>query len=105
MKDLFNNVIAWQAATFGTGRPALPPVKHLQQEVRELADALESTPDDRPAILAEFADCFLLLFNACHNFGLSYDDVQVIVQRKLDINKTRKWATPDADGVINHIKE
>lgn len=68
---------------------------HLKEEVQELIDA----PNDRD----EWADCFLLLFDAARKQGLSFNDVANAINLKFQKNKLRTW-TQDQPGVYHHVK-
>jgi len=100
-KELFEEVVIWQKETFGQATP-LSKLAHLQEEVEELIDDLKS---NNPKRRLEFADCFLLLFGAAGADDMSYQDITDCINEKLAINKTRKWGKPNADGVVNHIKD
>lgn len=68
-------------------------VKHLEKEVKELQD--DHTPE-------EAADCLILLLGYAHinNFDLMEE-----AQKKMEINKRRKWGKPDSDGVVEHVRD
>lgn len=68
-------------------------IAHLKKEVSELAERHDPQ---------ESADCLILLF---HHAYLAGYDLLAEAQKKLQINKKRKWGTPDKHGVIEHIKE
>lgn len=55
--------------------------------------------------IIEYADCLLLLLDAIHCEKISVKVIVRAAYEKLEINKTRKWGTPDANGIIEHIKE
>jgi len=95
---LFHEAVEWQNATFGIRSNPMPPLYHLQKEISEelLAD---------PYNVMEYADCFLLLFNAASLAHLSPQRLLQAVRQKLEINKARTWGKPDADGVVEHVKE
>ena len=59
----------------------------------------------KPYRRLEFADCFLLLFGAASSDGMSYEDCIACIDEKFEIVKKRKLGKPDANGVVNHIKE
>ena len=101
-QEQFTEITEWQNATFGQAT-ALSKVAHLAQEVIELNDALHK--EDEPNVGPEFADCFILLFGAAASHGMDYNDILNEIEWKMEINKQRKWGTPDANGVVNHIKE
>jgi NTP pyrophosphatase (non-canonical NTP hydrolase) len=66
---------------------------HLRKEVDELA---EDTSDGE-----EMADCFILLLTLAEMAGV---DLMAEAQRKMEINRKRKWGPPDADGVCFHVR-
>jgi NTP pyrophosphatase (non-canonical NTP hydrolase) len=74
---------------------------HLKQELEEVADPDLSFASRR----LEFADCLLLLFGAAHAAGMTYADITEAISHKMEVNKKRKWGKPDADGVVNHIRD
>lgn len=100
-RGLFNKVTTWQRNTFPQATP-LSKLAHLEQELRELKDDLQS---QNPARVLEYADCFMLLFGAAASDGMEYDDICKAINDKMAINLNRKWGKPDANGVVNHIKE
>ena len=53
----------------------------------------------------EFADCFILLLDSLSHYGLTEYAIKVLIKKKLEINKKRKWGNLDKNGVIEHIKE
>lgn len=100
-KDQFEAIVAWQKETFGQATP-MSKLAHLAQELQELhSDLKEGSPKKR----LEFADCFFLLFGCAAADGMTYEDICNAIAEKFEINKARKWGKPDADGVVNHIKE
>ena len=107
-KDTFETVVAWQKETFGKAT-AWSKLKHLEQELGELQEAITidsvtQSDETEKAMRHEFADCFFLLFGAAHACGLNYEDIDKLVNDKLEINRSRNWGEPDADGVVNHKK-
>lgn len=97
----FNEVAAWQRATFGQAT-AFSKIEHLKEEIEELRIDLAIESADRRL---EFADCFFLLFGAAAADGMTYQDIIEAIDEKFAINKARKWGTPDINGVVNHIKD
>lgn len=95
LEDLIEDVLNWQRATF-TQRSAHSITAHLLKEAKEL----HANPNDDE----EWADVLLLAFALCDD-GERRRDLAREVRRKLEVNKLRKWGEPDADGVIQHIKE
>ena len=97
----YNDLAKWQQETFPSGT-VLSKLAHLQEEVQELIDEIKG--GDYNAALLEFADCQLLLNGAMASSGLTYENTCDIVDQKMEINRKRVWAQPDARGVVNHIK-
>ena len=54
-------------------------------------------------VLFEFADAYMLLLDSAWHFGISIKTLLEYTQKKLEINKKRKWGKPDKNGVIEHI--
>lgn len=86
-------VVEWGAETFPVIEPAAL-AKHLAREAAELAADPESTE--------EMADVLILLAQIAHHQGASLTEA---VREKLAILRTREWGEPDADGVIEHVRE
>lgn len=100
LKTFWREHSEWSQETFGldTERGPSGPLNHLLKEVKE---ALENPKD-----LEEYADCVFLIFDAARRAGFTYTDVTQACFRKLEKNKTRKWAKPTApDQPIEHIRE
>jgi hypothetical protein len=68
--------------------------KHLVKEARE---ALES-----PGNGEELADVLMIL---CHMIRQAGVDIYAEVERKLAICEQRQWQAPDADGVVEHVRD
>lgn len=98
LQDLMDVCGEWSDATFGSGRNPLPALHHLAEEVGELID--EDARDWK-----EWADCWMLLMDATRRAGVDAQKMQEWVLEKLEINKKRKWGTPDRNGVVHHLKE
>lgn len=98
-KEQFETITKWQKETF-TDATVESKIAHLLQE-------LEEVKEDGKLMTRglEFSDCFFLLFGAAAVAGMNYDMICAAIQYKFEINKARKWGKPDADGVVNHIKE
>jgi NTP pyrophosphatase (non-canonical NTP hydrolase) len=84
-------VAAWGEATFGEGTPD-SLLAHLILEVRELWDSHE--PE-------EAADVLLLLLHFAQKQGFSLFEQ---AERKLTVIRGRVWGTPNADGVVEHVR-
>ena len=92
----------WSGQTFGFDYPAHPragvgSLHHCAEEVQELID----DPSDKE----EWADVFILLFDAASRRGIPFSDIMDWVEAKYEKNTKRKWGEPDENGVVHHIKE
>ena len=43
----------------------------------------------------------MLILHFAHKMGFSLRDA---IRQKFEVNKGRKWGTPDKDGVVEHIR-
>jgi len=96
IQQLQDDIADWSDATFGSNRSPAAPLHHLAKEVQELIAA----PVDR----MEYADCLTLLLDAYRMAGGSTDELVEACYEKLEINRRRKWGTPDKNGVVEHIR-
>lgn len=106
MKDLQklqDEINEWADKTFGKDRKASAPIYHLKREISELLEALEN--GNEGLIREEFADCFILILNAAGVVGLTVKDLHHDSLMKMDLNRIRKWGTPDKNGVVEHLKK
>lgn len=100
-KEMFEWITKWQKEVFTKATP-YTAAKHLQEEVGELIhDVANEFPKERT--VAEYADCFLLLFGSASLYGLSYDEICQAINDKMEINKQRKWGKINDKGYIKHI--
>lgn len=97
IQQLQDEIAAWSDQTFGADRPANTPLHHLAKEIQELI----ASPNDS----MEYADCLILLLDAYRMTGGQADDLIETCYEKLEINRKRKWGTPDKNGVVEHIRE
>ena len=118
LQNFMHEVAEWSDKTFGKGQRNPAIVHHLKKEVKELIDAIEiyqtnssikvpysESNDLQKKVINEYADCFILLCNSAHYFGLSAESLLIASKQKLEICKRSKWGQPDENGVIEHIKE
>lgn len=119
LQTLMNDISEWSDATFGDGQRNPAIVYHLKKEVDELIDALHKSnalgADNSVGVgefkrqinktEMEFADCFMLLLDSAHHFGLSAEQLINLTREKLGVNKARKWGKPDVNGVVEHIRD
>ena len=100
-KEQFEAITVWQKETFAQATP-LSKIEHLLQEIQELKeDIINNNPNRR----LEYADCFFLLFGCAAADGMNYDSIVSAIDEKFEINRNRKWGKPDANGVVNHLKD
>lgn len=102
-KGQFETITAWQKETFPNAT-ALSKIAHLKKELPELEEAIKNDWLQTSTFM-EFADCFFLLFGAAAACGHSYEDIISAIDQKFEINKARQWGKPDADGVVEHIRD
>lgn len=105
MQELFNEIVIWQDATFPKSN-ALSKYHHLFDEVIELGNVLDYESENNCIVIedTELADCIILLFGIAHKRGMSFSDLQSIIELKMEVNKKRKWGKPDENGVVNHVE-
>ena len=96
VNDLQYDLKSWTEKQFPS-RNMRSILNHLRKEIAELEEA----PDD----IMEFADCFMLLFDAASYQGLHMSDIWRAMGEKLEINKARKWGKPNSEGFVEHIKQ
>lgn len=97
--ELVRDHAKWSQETFGSDadRGPLGALRHLEKEAREAQDRF-----DEPE---EYADCFLLILDASRRAGIKPMQLVEAAQRKMEINKSRKWPTPTDDMPVEHVRE
>ena len=119
LQELMVEIMEWSDSAFGDAQRTVSIVHHLKKEVPELITELEkeiATGCDNSVgigeysriiekVKFEFADCFMLILDAASHFGLSAHDLIEVTEKKLEINRNRKWGKPDENGVVEHIRE
>ena len=83
-------VTRWANETF-PGSTLDAKLAHLRQEI----DEIEAEPGDG----SEYADCLLILLHAAGANGI---DLFAEAQKKHQVNLSRTWGKPDAQGVVRH---
>lgn len=95
--DLFQaQGAAWAARTFPAGTVA-SAMEHLRRETMEATE--------HPEDIVEFADCLILLLRACSLAGHRFSAVFAAARKKQLVNEEREWGQPDAQGVVEHVRE
>ncbi len=115
IQSLMDDIYEWSQEAFGKEQRSVPILHHLSKEVKELIEAISHFQKNNTIKLPynescknltdvkeEYADCFMLILDSASNFGLSAKDLIVEAYKKLEINKGRKWGSPDDNGVIEH---
>jgi NTP pyrophosphatase (non-canonical NTP hydrolase) len=100
-KEMFNEITAWQRKTFKKAT-AQSAANHLKEEVQELILELGFYDDEKKK--AEYADCFLLLFGSAALSGMTYDDICEAINKKMEVNKARKWGGVNDQGYVKHVE-
>lgn len=91
MDQLQEAIHLWQNKTFPNGT-AEGQYQHLMDEMLELHGNIGDP--------AELADCAILLMGLASKTGVNLRDA---VQKKMEINRARKWGEADDRGVIRHL--
>lgn len=90
------DVCAWAEQTF----PAAT-LKTTMTHLRRKLDEIERDPNDA----TEWAVVFLILLHGSSRFGLlNFSTIERAARAKFEINKTREWGKPDAEGVVEHVR-
>lgn len=100
LHELSVDIYKWQESTF-PGGTAKARMEHLGEEVNEVIVELDG--NNAESLLEEFADCFILLSGTIVAAGFTMEDIYAAMEKKLAINKTRKWGKPNDQGVAKHI--
>lgn len=97
----------WSETTFGADRDRGPigPLKRLAKEAAETIEAWEQFKDGGEHVIAEFADCFLLLLDASRRAGLSPLALVRAAQDKMILNKKRSWPVPKDDEPVENVRD
>jgi hypothetical protein len=107
LRHLVGSHALWSQETFGadTIRGPIGPARHLRKEADEIVTALEKGGPRTEEREYEYADAFLLLLDVIRRDGLNFADLVRITQRKLWINKRRKWSKPtEPDQPVEHVR-
>jgi len=101
---LFRDAGEWQLKTFPDAN-AISKLFHLEEEIKEIKEAITTSGIPIKHIDHEYADAMLLLVGSWMARGRSPEELLVVVKDKLRICKGRTWGKPDANGVVKHIKD
>lgn len=90
----------WAEKTF-TKATDQTVLTHMKREMVELEESV-AHGNLKPELAEECADIYLLLLHLAHRNKF---DLQAFAKRKHEVNTQRLWGAPDAEGVVEHIKE
>lgn len=99
VNKLQQEINEWQMKTFKSS-DKVSKYRHLEREIKELGEAIEWGSPTTPVAM-EIADCLMLLYGIASLYNI---DVIEALSKKLEINKKRKWGSPDKEGVVEHIE-
>lgn len=95
------DVAAWASETF-PGSTVEAKLRHLAKEVRELEAKAGRSDVARAAVAEECADIILILLHFAEAQTFSIADALLW---KFEVCKRRRWGPPDAEGVVEHVRE
>ncbi|TQV79752.1 dATP/dGTP pyrophosphohydrolase domain-containing protein [Denitrobaculum tricleocarpae] len=90
-------IAEWGEDTFGPAANPVDLVTRAQQELAELAEAVQQRDVKEAAM--ETADVMILLYRLAEDLGY---DIEQSIQEKMAINRARKWSRA-GDGTGKHI--
>ncbi len=96
-RETQETIAEWGEVTFGPAANPLDLVARAQQELAELAEAVQQ--NDRRGAAMETADVMILLYRLAED--LDYDIGQS-VQEKMAVNRARTWVRT-GDGTGKHV--
>lgn len=98
LNHAFGNIKPWSEATFGTRaeRGPIGPMKHLRKEALEVIEA--------PGDIKEYADCIILIIDACWRAGFTPSQVEAAVNNKVAEIALRTYPKPTGDEISEHVK-
>lgn len=100
MKEDQKSISEWIEATFGPAGSNARVVARANEEMAELLRDV-TIDDAHPNIPDEIADVFIVLYRVATRMGV---DVHAEIDRKMTINRARKWAL-DGSGCGYHVPE
>jgi hypothetical protein len=92
-QTIFVEVGEWGAETFPASTDQAK-LAHLAKEFDELRAA--------PSSGEEMADMVMILSHLAYAHGV---DLMAEIGKKLEVCRARRWGRPDAEGVVEHIRD
>jgi NTP pyrophosphatase (non-canonical NTP hydrolase) len=99
MSETSKSIGSWTDGVFGSVTNYQTGAARANEEMAELITAVSRF--DLPQAALEIADVVICLHRLANDLGY---DLQELVDRKMVINRNRKWR-PDGTGHGKHIKE
>ena len=93
LDEAIDDVTAWRRRRFPRSTVS-STMKHLKREIAEL--------ENDPGNPEEIADVLMLLIGLA---DLQHIDLAGALAAKLVVNKARPWGEPDAEGVVEHLRQ
>lgn len=93
LNDIVTCIVRWQRETFTQATPS-SILAHLEREFKELSEH----PDDP----SELADIVILILGLADIQGIN---LEMALVDKHSENLCRRWGKPDAQGVVEHIRD
>lgn len=98
IEEWINEISEWQDSIFTTANPISAAI-HLTREALEVQASAKNGQTSELAF--ELADVFMLTVSVAH---LAEVDLEKAIEMKMEVNRSRDWAAPDRDGVVEHIR-
>ena len=101
---IYEDINSWCIKTFGKNR-AIASLHHLKEQIEEIIQELGKENVNVEDCDKKYADAFILLINSAASYGMDANDVLKAISIKMDINRGRRWGSPDDNGICKHLKE
>lgn len=93
--------LEFTSKTFPKGT-SIGALLHAKRELIEVESAMNHS-EGIARVTEEFVDVFGCLIDAVNRYGISQEQLNAAFEKKLEINKSRKWKD-NGDGSYSHIK-
>ncbi len=102
------NIIELEAERFKWSMKNFPfatDISSLDKLIEEADECKKAIRDneDLESLKLEYADCLMCLFDSAGRYGVSVEEIFEAFEKKLKINKKRKWKK-NPDNTYSHIK-
>lgn len=99
LAEWIKEITEWQDSIFTQATPKSAAI-HLKREAIEVLDSI--CHHDSVGLDFELVDVLLLTIGVAHLSGINLEEA---LDLKMFHNRNRAWGKPDADGVVEHIRE